>query len=637
MTDLQKFFISFNSRDRDKAHWIAWTLRAAGHEVAVHDWELPAGGNVPAWMSERLGWADRVIAVVSPDYTSAVYSMMEWAAKAWEDPLGKSGAVIPVIVRPTPNLPPLLKGLSQINLTGIDEDKAKEMLLNGVSLPRPPSSKPAFNVVPPVATEMGPREKPEFDPTAANALEAADQKRPTPEEAILHVVSGDPLRIESGKKVLSGKADLFSDLLDSACTRSTVISKRAVREILATGSRRSSDLLMSRCFDSSGKLTSWEKAVKSVDFFSPANREYCQDRLADIAERGRWGFDEQRIAIEAMGRCASPGWGSVIAFLPAREGFDGKTRWEGYRAEKIGSYVVEALARMVTHSKGGSFGELSTSLSNFLGALRISEESSHQSISFHTLLDILSECGPEHVDGIITKLLKGASPTGQRLAASVLGILRIERSVLHLIEVAESNESDMTVRDCSEAIGQIGSQDAVNWLLSNFEHPKRNYGVAFALHRMPKDFVMRHAPQMVETGHHLKYMAIRALGCVGAHSFGELIRRHLSSTDSLERSAAIIALSRLDSVSERDLDVFIREAADELDHLFGRLALIVISPRRTLELLPKIREILARDSYRYNGLLQDDIIEYLKVAGVEEAARLARAWCPYYSAIYNPR
>jgi TIR domain len=64
----QKFFISFNSADRTKAHWIAWTLKEAGHEVAVHDWEIPAGGNVPLWMSTKLAWADRLIAVISPDY-----------------------------------------------------------------------------------------------------------------------------------------------------------------------------------------------------------------------------------------------------------------------------------------------------------------------------------------------------------------------------------------------------------------------------------------------------------------------------------------------------------------------------------------------------------------------------------------
>jgi hypothetical protein len=43
----QKFFISFNSADRTKAHWIAWILREAGHEVAIHDWEIPARGNAP--------------------------------------------------------------------------------------------------------------------------------------------------------------------------------------------------------------------------------------------------------------------------------------------------------------------------------------------------------------------------------------------------------------------------------------------------------------------------------------------------------------------------------------------------------------------------------------------------------------
>ena len=39
----QKFFISFNSKPREKAHWTAWTLRQAGHAVALHDWEIPAG------------------------------------------------------------------------------------------------------------------------------------------------------------------------------------------------------------------------------------------------------------------------------------------------------------------------------------------------------------------------------------------------------------------------------------------------------------------------------------------------------------------------------------------------------------------------------------------------------------------
>jgi hypothetical protein len=161
----QKFFISFNAADRDKAHWIAWTLKEAGHEVAVHDWEIPAGGNAPLWMNAKLAWADRLIAVVSPNYAPARYSPIEWASRIWEDPDGTKGAVVPVIVRPTPDIPPLVRGLSRIDLTKCSEAEARDRLLMGVAMPAPPPRKPAFARVdgePPAAQEAGPIEKPTF-------------------------------------------------------------------------------------------------------------------------------------------------------------------------------------------------------------------------------------------------------------------------------------------------------------------------------------------------------------------------------------------------------------------------------------------------------------------------------------------
>jgi len=39
---------------------MACRLKEAGHEVAVHDWEIPAGGNAPLWMNNKLAWADRL-------------------------------------------------------------------------------------------------------------------------------------------------------------------------------------------------------------------------------------------------------------------------------------------------------------------------------------------------------------------------------------------------------------------------------------------------------------------------------------------------------------------------------------------------------------------------------------------------
>jgi hypothetical protein len=161
----QKLFISFNSADRDKAHWIAWTLMKAGHEVAVYDWEIRAGGNIPLWMSKKLAWAERLIAVISPGYEPSRYSPMEWASEIWDDPDGMKGSVIPVIVRPTPKMPPLLKGLSWIDLTNCSEDEARRRLIEGVDMPAPPELKPAFEMIegePPDSQHVGPVEKPTF-------------------------------------------------------------------------------------------------------------------------------------------------------------------------------------------------------------------------------------------------------------------------------------------------------------------------------------------------------------------------------------------------------------------------------------------------------------------------------------------
>jgi hypothetical protein len=161
----QKFFISFNSTDRNKAHWIAFTLKEAGHEVAVHDWEIPAGGNAPLWMNNRLAWADRLIAVISPDYLPARYSPIEWASQIWVDPDGTKGSVIPVVVRPTSKMPPLLQGLSRIDLTNCSEAEARRRLITGVDMPAPPQRKPAFAKVTgeaPDSQHFAPADKPTF-------------------------------------------------------------------------------------------------------------------------------------------------------------------------------------------------------------------------------------------------------------------------------------------------------------------------------------------------------------------------------------------------------------------------------------------------------------------------------------------
>ena len=65
---MAKFFISYTSKDSEKAQWIAMTLEEFGHEAFVHEWEVGPGQNVPDWMEQRLKECNHLIGVFSPEY-----------------------------------------------------------------------------------------------------------------------------------------------------------------------------------------------------------------------------------------------------------------------------------------------------------------------------------------------------------------------------------------------------------------------------------------------------------------------------------------------------------------------------------------------------------------------------------------
>src|SRR5262249_56192501 len=107
------------------------------------------------------GW----IVGIWAEYMPGGYYAIEWTSKVWNDPDGTKGSVIPVIVRPTSKMPPLLEGLSRIDLTNCSEDEARRRLTKGVDMPAPPELKPAFEKIvgePPDSQHAGPAEKPTF-------------------------------------------------------------------------------------------------------------------------------------------------------------------------------------------------------------------------------------------------------------------------------------------------------------------------------------------------------------------------------------------------------------------------------------------------------------------------------------------
>ena len=134
-----KIFVSYTSADRDWAHWIAWTLKEAGHEPFVHEWEVGAGESIPAWMERRLGEADRLIGVFSEKYTEALFSKSERTAAYWDDPLGKRGFLTPVAIEAIPKWPRFVAPLKRLSLVDLDPDAARAALIGFLEPPGPPS------------------------------------------------------------------------------------------------------------------------------------------------------------------------------------------------------------------------------------------------------------------------------------------------------------------------------------------------------------------------------------------------------------------------------------------------------------------------------------------------------------------
>jgi hypothetical protein len=113
------FFVSYNSADREWAEWIAWTLEQAGYSTIVQAWDFRPGSNFVLEMQQAAQQAERLIAVLSPDYLAASFPQPEWASAFAGDPEGLKRRLVPVMVRQC-EPSGLLAAVVQIRLVGLD-------------------------------------------------------------------------------------------------------------------------------------------------------------------------------------------------------------------------------------------------------------------------------------------------------------------------------------------------------------------------------------------------------------------------------------------------------------------------------------------------------------------------------------
>jgi hypothetical protein len=120
-------FVSYTSSDRDWAFWIGKELENLGHTPHIHEWEIPAGGDIPKWMDERFDGADHVLCVISKAYLAAQYSGWERRAAVWAAQSKKPNFTLPVFVDEC-EAPSLLAPFKRCDLFGLSEDDAREKL-----------------------------------------------------------------------------------------------------------------------------------------------------------------------------------------------------------------------------------------------------------------------------------------------------------------------------------------------------------------------------------------------------------------------------------------------------------------------------------------------------------------------------
>lgn len=120
-----KVFLSYAQSDREVARELAMHLEEAGHKVWFADDALFPGQNIALEVGKALNKAEAVVVLLSPQALKS-----DWVRQEIEFALGAPqfrGRLIPVIVKPTVDIPWILKKLPIVKLGKSIEETSREI------------------------------------------------------------------------------------------------------------------------------------------------------------------------------------------------------------------------------------------------------------------------------------------------------------------------------------------------------------------------------------------------------------------------------------------------------------------------------------------------------------------------------
>ena len=136
-------FVSYTSSDRDWAFWIGQELVRLKHSPRIHEWEIQAGGDIPAWMEKRLQKADCVLCVFSAAYLTKDFSNWERRSAHWAAASTRPNFMLPVFVEDL-DPPVALAHIKRCGLYGLGENDARARLEAYLAQAKPPATPVRF-------------------------------------------------------------------------------------------------------------------------------------------------------------------------------------------------------------------------------------------------------------------------------------------------------------------------------------------------------------------------------------------------------------------------------------------------------------------------------------------------------------
>ncbi len=456
----------------------------------------------------------------------------------------------------------------------------------------------------------------------ANSTPTVNEPDYTDDELIKQIGDRDPLRAKYAFKYLKDRPDLLPLVIEQGCA--DLVGEDAVRKLLRIYPEQSANILMER-LRQAGPGQLWHIARRSTAFFDLIHAPVCEAELSTIIKRFSGCNELIQLSIEALGRCGSSGWGYDLRKLLEDN--------DDYLLEKFGSWVLDALARMFLRSEGKE--EISYASDKLCNEIIHLVQHSRDALFWSSVPKILYRCEGRHADPLIQTWLNSDSSDVAQIAAGTLGMCRIARAAKPLIETIEKHRADENlVRVCSEALGNIGTGDAIEWLLSQPERSATGIGLAHALHKITDATIFRQAMARVIANNWgndpCRLLALSAVGRKRADELTSVVQKSLSASLPIERGIATLALARAEKiVNTGDAIRVIEQAADHNERVFAALAVLSLDAASFSVLEEQLRLDLGKCCLHYLPALQQDILDVLDGTHDENAIELANAWRPY--------